>query len=475
MVAGGRPWIAALLFLGGGAAAPASAFELPDLDSLLGTRNPLAVFPDSLPARGALRVDLEGRDIYRYRGGPTRHEYGMWSAVTLALARAGPGWIGARFGSDHLTVIQNEVHGEEDALDGGRDVSRWAAALAWRDEVGEARFLAGRSGGAGGPEIAGELRRDRIGPLLDVRARAWRQRSTLDLRQTFHGTSFFFPFEYHDDVGELELAVRPLRTLRVGLRGKRQQVVGEKPDPDRWNLIFVDRWRGELRVERLAAPRIDAVASLDRSDVGMAMALDGTRYAQVDDLVLTLRSVELGWRYRSVRLAAGRDDWRMKSGPESWFDVWPFTVWDIFLAQRYRLESADHDWNVDYVRLTWTRPAGPLLLGFDGRFEWWGDDGALFWKKRVPVLPPFFFEFDHKSTALDWRFTHGAQADVWVGWRPAGSGWFVRLDAQAAGPWGNDGRGGEGPDTPDPPGGDSGGDELHRGGLRFRLSTGADW
>ena len=94
----------------------------------------------------------------------------------------------------------------------------------------------------------------------------------------------------------------------------------------------------------------------------------------------------------------------------------------------------------------------------------------------MPVVAPFFFRFDHRSTALDWRFTHAAQAEAWIRWEPPGTGCFVRLDAQAGAPWGK-----EGGSPAEPPGEETGEPtgpvekEGPRGGILLRVSTGVEW
>jgi hypothetical protein len=151
-------------------------------------------------------------------------------------------------------------------------------------------------------------------------------------------------------------------------------------------------------------------------------------------------------------------------------------VWDVFTATRYRLESVRRDWDMTYVRTTWTpAPRGPVSFGLDARFEWWGADGTLFWKKRVPTLPPFFFRFDHEASPLDWDFTNGAQAEAWVRWNTSRRS-YVRLDGQLVVPWDGSGSGGggggtdggSGPDDPEP-------SASRWGGLQLRVSAGADW
>jgi len=462
----------------GAAQAPSRAFELPDLGTLLGTEDPLKLFPDSLPANGTFRLRYEDRDIYRYRKGAELQDYNLANLGALGLVHAGAGWVGARWGTDRMQLLQRDVHRGPDRFKGDREVRHVALALAAGGRSRGFHLLLGASDGL---EIAAEAAVRRTGRLESVEARGWLWRSRLDLSQAFDETTFFFPFRYRDETGELSVTVRPARACRLVTRLRRQVVVGEKTDPDRYNLLYVGRWVGEGRIELGNGRGLDLLVHVDRSDFGLAMALDGIRYAQVDDLLVTRRLAELGWSVaRPWRVAVGYDRWDLDSDAPSWFDVWPFTVWDVFTATRYRLESLSHSWDMAYARITWTPLSrGPLLLGLDGRLEWWGDNGELFWKKRVPTFPPFFFRFDHEANSLDWSFTHGAQIDSWIRWS-AGTQWHVRLDGQLVVPWGQGGGAGG-----DDGAGDDGGNGVEpgpdetaasqRGGLRIRLSAGVDW
>ncbi|MBZ0269236.1 hypothetical protein K8I85_13865, partial [bacterium] len=112
----------AAVLLGAIAAAPAGAFEVPDLGTFLGVADPFAVFPDSLPAIVSLRSRVEGRELYRYERGAEFQDYDLWNTQALALVRSGDAWIGVRHGTAGLAFDQREIYDERDVFRGRRRV-----------------------------------------------------------------------------------------------------------------------------------------------------------------------------------------------------------------------------------------------------------------------------------------------------------------------------------------------------------------
>jgi hypothetical protein len=418
-------------------AGPGGAFELPGLGTLLGTENPLATFPESLPAGGFARLELDAHDFYRSRRGTERQIYQTWRARALGLARTGPGWIGVQTEAGDLDILQREVHGRDDALDGGRH-DRWvAAAFAARHGGWEARGLLAPSER---PEGAIEVRGSG-GPFRRILGRAWLRRSSLDFAQRIEGTTFFFPFDYRDECAEAEAEVQPLADHGFTFRGSHKTLVGTKTYPDQHNLLYVDRWSGEGEIRRERGPRADVRALLERSEINLAMTVNGIRYLEARDLVLARRGAEIGWSpFARARLAGGVERWTLRSRHPSYAEIWPFSVWDVFSSTRYRLVAIDKTWQITYVRLTWQSPPDRLLeLGVDGRFEWWRDDGALLWKERVPVVYPFFFTYEEHETSLDWPFKNGVDVSSSLAVRPA-FGWRLRIAGRIQLPFGDDRR-----------------------------------
>jgi hypothetical protein len=455
-----------------GAVAPAAAFDLPDAGTLLGIADPFAVFPDSLPATVSLRTRVEARELYRHERGAEFQDYDLWNTQALALVRSGNAWVGVRHGTAGVAFDQREVYGERDELRGRRRVEHVAAAIAVRPGWCEVRALLGGSQGLD----AGVHLRGLAVPGGSLSAWAWWWQGGTDVSQKIHETTFHFPFRYHERAAGAEWTrARGPRQWRA--RAAYRGLAGEEPYEGQYNRLDAHR----LRLEAVAAPAAaagagwDATLSADGATAGCEMALDGTVYARVRD-VRTLRfGGEAGWRARpSVRISAGYDRYRIRCDDPGFADAWPFTVWDVFLATRYRLESIDAHLGVAHAGASWSRGAGRFSWELRGRWEWWASDGDLFWKERVATLPPFFFRFDHHRDGASLSPTHGMQADASVRC-DVGRG-FARLDAQSVAPWGrrDDGNGGGDGGTPDPTP-NAGEPESVRGGLRVVVVLGADW
>lgn len=505
-------------------AAPSRAFEPPGLEVILGTGDPLVPFPDSL-AIGFFESGVEAREIYRSRRGSQLHDYGSRSAWVLALQRIGATspmdvpssaeppssadlssaaehgsapapaspetdfgertdvesailWVGARYGWDRLFLRQRDVHGLDDALDGGREREHVAAAVAGAWNGWQVRGLAGAlTGDRGDPEGAIELRGS-LGPFDRAGGRIWVWRSSLEIDQRVGETTFHFPFTYREEAGALDLTTRPLLGWRATVEGRHQRVVGDETDPELYNLLYVRRWRGRAQLFRDGATGPDLSVLADRATFDVAMALDGTRYFEAHDARIEHRNLELGWRVPgALRFAAGTDRWELASDDASYLDAWPFTVWDIFTSTRYRLESIDKLFRVDYLRASWgPRPTDSVELNLDARLEFWSDRGSLQWKERVPVLPPFFFRFDHHESSLDWSPTHAVQLDVQATWRVLRE---LELDlyGQSLVPFGRDGGGhsetGQPPEPP--PEAESSAHESVFGGVKLGARLRSAW
>lgn len=453
-------------------------FELPTPATLLGTGDPLEVLPDSLPGVIAFRSRTELRELYRYRHGAEFQDYDLWTLHTVALARTGPVWTGVSFTRNGLAFDRREVYEEQDVLRARREVDHFAFLAAARSRLGEIRALVG---GASGPEIGLRFHAAEAWPGT-LSLGWWWTRGRTDVSQKVRDTTFFFPFRYQEQVFHLELERQLSRQWRGRLWSSFGSVSGEEPYPGQYNRLDVDQDRVGVALAGSDRFPLELMCSRDAFRVGLEMTLDHTWYARARALEITHWSGEAGWRLpRDLRVAAGYERWTVDSTDPSYVDVWPFTVWDVFTATRYRLESLDFRLGTPYVRAGWSPRLDPFSFALQLTWEWWDGRGNLFWKKRVPTFPPFFFRYDHYQDSLDPRPTNGAQADVGVRWDGL-SGLFVQLDAQLVAPLGDREEagdavgGGTSPPLPGPgPGPGDSEPESVRGGLRGVLTLGADW
>ncbi|MBU1700986.1 MAG: hypothetical protein KJ970_20830 [Candidatus Eisenbacteria bacterium] len=450
---------------------PGNSFELPGVDRLLGTENPLVDFPDKLPATAALQTHYELNDFYRFRKGPQRHEYWIVDGGGLGLVRWRSVWFGARYSKNHFQIEQREVYEKKDALDGLRSDEHMAAALAWRHRNLEWRSLIGKFNNRveGGIEVRCHFKR-----IRSIAGRVWLTYGTLDLSQKFEASTFFFPFASRDEGADLEMNLDINRDHEVHLGYGNRKLVGMETHPEQNNILYINRWHAEGSAKRTKTPRLDLRFRYESGDFNLAMTLDETRYLEIRDLALRRYKMEAGWGLLpTMRVALGMERWRLDSDYPSYIDVWPFTVWDIFTATRYRLIAADKTWDIFYTKVDWTvSPLAPLDLNLGVQWEWWRDDGRLFWKERVPVIPPFFFRYQSHENSLDWSFTNGLQIDLDLAWKMASS-WTLHFDGRLVAPleW----RKHQASPTPDPAPAPVSTKSHAWGGLNLKASVDIGW
>lgn len=427
---------------------PAPAFEFPGLGEILGTREPLAVFPDTL-AQTTITSGVDVHDIYRSRQGPQTHGYRTQTDWTSVLARAGPVWVGVQRSTDRLDLSNSDVLGHRDALSGGREAEHLGLALAGRWRTWQARGLLGYAHdrlGNGRPRRPADGDRDLeaalavnggLGGLGNISARFWSWSSYVEVSQTLEGTRYLFPFHYRDDNAEMTFSTRPIHSHRLTLGVQHQAFSGRSEVERDFNHLHIPRWKEYVRLERLAGPRLDAEFVWDDVAFDVVMAMDGSRFLEMRDLDLRRRSGELGCRLsRSWRLALGRERWHLGSDYPSYFEPWPFSALAGVVAMRFRLEEIDMHWDIDYLRGQWRWQRGARFsLGIDGRYEHWRDDGHLYWKERVPVAWPLFFRFEHHQESLRWPFTRAVQLEIDARWA---LGWGLQLETRGRAilPWG---------------------------------------
>ena len=447
----------------------ATAFELPGLGEILGTKDPLAVFPDTLPERVSVGFGTDVHDIYRSRAGSSTHAYGTQSNWTAFLARAGPVWAGVHWGSDQLDVANRDVFGQRDALNGGRQDEHVGVAVAARWRAWEVRTLLGASSQ---PDAALQLAGG-VWLFERVAARAWIWSSRFDFTQGLDGSTYEFPFRYRDENAELRLTTQPLLGHRLTLEGRHQTIRGDKQHADDYNVLYIPRSTASARIERTGRLRVDAELEWDASELGIAMARGGARFVEVRELQLGRRSLEVGWRILApLRVSVGRERWRLHSDYPSYFEPWPFSSLASLSAVRYRLEAIDMNWQIDYASVGWKavrrQRFGAVV---EGRFERWQDHGTLQWKERVPVMWPLFFRYDHHDETLQWPFTHAVQLRTELQ-GTIRHGWSWHFAARAIVPW----RQGSAPATSGaaPPASDApapaGVDHSVGGGLRVNVA-----
>jgi len=195
------------------------------------------------------------------------------------------------------------------------------------------------------------------------------------------------------------------------------------------------------RLERRGGsfPGLRMTAFHTLGDVNLDMFFNGTRYLRLDDLHTEDTMVRLDvvpWRW--LALFGGWQQTRIQHAGDSFFDIWPFVIWDVFLAKRYRLGELDAKLDAYFIGMGTLIETDAFEIDVSGRFEFWDDAGALDLLERVDVVYPFFFEYEKTEKAVDINQRYAVQLDPSVFFKPSPS-WGLRLSGRITVPFGRDG------------------------------------
>jgi hypothetical protein len=84
--------------------------------------------------------------------------------------------------------------------------------------------------------------------------------------------------------------------------------------------------------------------------INAVMRFKGTEFARLDHLGFWKLKSEIEYQYnKNNYFAVGIDFWETYIGNNSYFDIWPFTYWDVVLASRTRLKQFENEFYLPYV------------------------------------------------------------------------------------------------------------------------------
>ena len=461
---------------------PLLAFEIPLAELLYGPSNPSLIEDLEIYPASHLSLEFGYWDIYHERDGDKLHDYNQASVSLRGLRQNERMFVGVRVERAEFSAEQQNVYTDADRMSGRVAIGEGAILLGTARRNGE--FAAGvrefqatasvgyRDGFAGDIEtLVG------WGRAATIHLRAETFETNLDVEEEIVGFDFpfHFPYRTYRAYGRVESVPKDPYRLRVwGTLGKSS---GEgEPESDFENRPAVDEYSFGGRLDyglevhdrfqntprKLPSdsgfPGVRLTALQDHAAVNLDMYFDGTRYLRLDDLQLAETNVRLDVvPFRWGALFGGWQRFRVEHDGDSFVDVWPFTIWDVFAAKRYRLGPSDVELQA------WYAGAGVLVerrryeIDITGRFEWWEDTGVLNLLERVDDLFPFFFHYERTQNDVDLSARYAVQVDPTFVFRAATS-IDLRLSGRIAFPFGpggdegeGDGGGGGGPPQPAPP------------------------
>ncbi len=468
-----------------------SSIEVPFRELLLGDIQFTPLSDSSLQRDARVRIEYRYWDVYRMKSSGEQHDYHQSDVRFTGIQRSGRYWYGMTGMSSSLVIRQENVFTEADRMRGGRD--RFGGRVLFgvlldyrvphvRNRSTEVRCSGGwEDGAAGSAEVGLEWSGER---RLFIRGGTFAGR--IDLTEEINGYAFPFPFPSRTSgirtdcelpIGQLHLApyiswevskgaadeearfANALYFARFSAGGSLLFRVEENGD----GVRAPEKSRPESRL-----PGIRLSVEHHRCKGDFSMYNQGTRYLHLDDLhvddtaakidaVLLRRGwISFGWERLSVGHAG-----------ESFFDTWPFDVWDIFVARRYRLGAVGAHLDTWFMGIGYVYDSERCRVDVEARWEWWRDSGVLRWLEREDILFPFFFRYVSHDEALDIAARYAVQVDPTISIR-AGTRLVLSLSGRIAVPFGGDDGGEPSEAPPEPPGPQE--KVTRHGGLEGRIS-----
>jgi hypothetical protein len=430
---------------------------------------------DDTTAYGSSYVRAEWHywDLYHERRDESLHDYQQNAALLSAVFRRGVWLLGAEAAREHLSLRQENVYTDNDHLDGSRERAAAVGMVGLFLERGgyplgvERLDLVGAAGSNGefiGFVEAGVM----FGDWLALLFKGETFETRLETEESVSGYSFPFHFPYRTGRSWLRADILPQGWLHTRAWGCYQRSSGDgHAVKGLENRVYYEAAAAglsfdhglqlhhrlqitpRLRKEGSSFPafRVTGAYRTGRGDLGMRF--NGTRYLLLDGLetrnaVVRVDVVPHGWLAPFIgweRLGVTHDG-------QSFFDIWPFVIWDVFMSKRYRIGEIDGHLDSWFAGLggmvEWSRST----FEWSGRFEWWQNEADLVWFERIDVLFPFFFDYERHDESLDLKPKYAVQLDAVLDLDLARWARF-RLTGNATVPFGDSSADGPGPAPPD--------------------------
>jgi hypothetical protein len=462
------------------------AIELPFREILLGKNSP-SLFEES-DSLQSLLVQWETRfwDLYRTEQGRRLQDYHQLDSRVSALARSGWLLYGFEGGRNALTLEQANVFTNADRMSGGRTLDDGGLLLgvdgAVRRIPGTPRGRAlGSLGWGAGVEASLEAMLAWEGRAF-VSVRAMTAATKIEINEEIDGHYFPFRFPFRTDGFQGESAVTA-GGFQVAAFGSLDVSHGDYTGSDPFQNALYFRWislgasvrRGikllpgnASLLRRLDSPSSFPGYSLSfainsgNGDIGMER--DGVRYLHLEDADFGDTSVRFDFLpVAGAYCSVGWQRLRVEHDGDSFFDVWPFSIWDVFSAKRYRLGHVAG--RIDL----WHLGGGCMIrrkhfnAELRAQFEHINDSFSLRWYEREDILYPFIFTYVAHDETPSIQYRYAVQIEPVLSIR-ATEHLMVTLSGSGILPFGQEKKGG-GTAPPAPPSSRPGEERRSHGGL----------
>ena len=332
-------------------------------------------------------------DLYHYHLSGQYQRYLIHNANLIGFSQSNEGdTLSVEYIRDGLWGAYSHLHEAEDEI--SLNYARERLKLSSTIDLGS--WCAKPSLGFGdGMELGWEMKALRQQALHSASLYIQGQEADLDYRiGNEHGS---IPFTWINAQGNI--AGRILDTeLKLTLRS----IIPTSDDS-----LFSNRIKGfgsSLELQKELKPNL--VASLYTAGGMLSARLNyrSEEYGKLDNLGFGMASINLSKAGRHLDAQLGLSGALTYSGDDTYFDIWPFTFWDTFLASRTRFKK---------LELQLLSPQAGLSYHWGKHREtgWQGEMGLIYnhllhhedviHKNRIVVMYPFFF--DYETFHYDWH------------------------------------------------------------------------
>jgi len=401
--------------------------------------NPWRSVIDDTTMYGPSYARFEGHywDLFHERKNNTLHDYQQNALLLSTVYRRGSWLVGAELEREHLSLRQENVYTDDDRMTGDRNRKRALGIVGLSFTRGDyplrvKRFEIIAAAGSNG-EFTGFLE---VGVAFEnwvsVLFKGETFATRLETEEEMYGYMFPFHFPSTTQRALLRADVLPEGPVRVRVWGTYLESSGDgHAVKGLENRIYYESASAGLSVDNglQLNHRLQVVPRLDknnktflpfrvkgsyragRGDLGMRY--DGTRYLLLDGLKTENVSIRADFIPRMwLAPYLGWDRLRISHSGRSFFDIWPFVIWDVFTSKRYRIGEFDGNLDTWYAGLGGMLNKGVSTFEWSGRFEWWQNSSDLVWFERIDILFPFFFDYERHDEAPELSPEYAIQLDA---------------------------------------------------------------
>lgn len=185
------------------------------------------------------------------------------------------------------------------------------------------------------------------------------------------------------------------RTASMDMELQLSQSNPYQDDEQFYNKLFVNEVSG--KTEYRFTNNLSSSIAVHALQADASFYYKGEQYAKLDNA-----------RFASVKMALAKQDGRFcynggidsylcRLDEDSYFDIWPFTAWDLFLAHRTRIKSFTVDAVSPYLGLSYQtkeRKSSGLWMGSSFSYHHVFHNEDVILRNRRIVLYPFLFTYD---------------------------------------------------------------------------------